>query len=187
MSQFKLCFKDLIWNQEISTCLLCFICPQWEAGSAASEGPFGGGSYFAIHVLPAPHWPSGRVGNLPRRGQHCSSSSLRMSICAPSSCREPAPYITFPSICFPKTLQFTAPWPRFLSSPQVEDSSALTMLEDVTTVESRQDVAMTLVKIYLGQGLVVPFLDYLNTREVNHTSKNTEQMGWVCLNCREIF
>lgn len=45
------------------------------------------------------------------------------------------------------------------------------MLEEVTTVESRQDVAMTLVKIYLGQGLVVPFLDYLNTREVNHTSK----------------
>lgn len=55
--------------------------------------------------------------------------------------------------------------------PQVEDSSALTMLEEVTTVESRQDVAMTLVKIYLGQGLVVPFLDYLNTREVQHTSK----------------
>uniref|UniRef100_A0A7N6AUY1 RAS protein activator like 1 n=1 Tax=Anabas testudineus TaxID=64144 RepID=A0A7N6AUY1_ANATE len=50
------------------------------------------------------------------------------------------------------------------------DSSALTMLEEVTTVESRQDVAMTLVKIYLGQGLVVPFLDYLNTREVNHTT-----------------
>uniref|UniRef100_A0A8C9WW89 RAS protein activator like 1 n=1 Tax=Sander lucioperca TaxID=283035 RepID=A0A8C9WW89_SANLU len=51
-----------------------------------------------------------------------------------------------------------------------EDSSALTMLEEVNTVESRQDVAMTLVKIYLGQGLVVPFLDYLNTREVNHTT-----------------
>lgn len=61
-----------------------------------------------------------------------------------------------------------------LSPPlQVEDSSALTMLEEVTTVESRQDVAMTLVKIYLGQGLVVPFLDYLNTREVNHTSEIT--------------
>uniref|UniRef100_A0A674NPV4 RAS protein activator like 1 n=1 Tax=Takifugu rubripes TaxID=31033 RepID=A0A674NPV4_TAKRU len=47
---------------------------------------------------------------------------------------------------------------------------ALTLLEEVTTVESRQDVAMTLVKIYLGQGLVVPFLDYLNTREVQHTT-----------------
>lgn len=55
--------------------------------------------------------------------------------------------------------------------PQAEDISALTLLEEVTTVESRQDVAMTLVKIYLGQGLVVPFLDYLNTREVQHTSK----------------
>ncbi|KAM3867857.1 rasGAP-activating-like protein 1 [Diretmus argenteus] len=57
-----------------------------------------------------------------------------------------------------------------ISPAEVEDSSSLTMLEEVTTVESRQDVAMTLVKIYLGQGLVVPFLDYLNTREVNHTS-----------------
>lgn len=60
--------------------------------------------------------------------------------------------------------------------PQAENSSALTLLEEVTTVESRQDVAMTLVKIYLGQGLVVPFLDYLNTREVQHTSKN-EKIG----------
>ncbi|XP_072244417.1 rasGAP-activating-like protein 1 isoform X1 [Leuresthes tenuis] len=57
-----------------------------------------------------------------------------------------------------------------ISPTEVEDSSALTMLEEMTTVESRQDVAMTLVKIYLGQGLVVPFLDYLNTREVNHTT-----------------
>ncbi|XP_029916586.1 rasGAP-activating-like protein 1 [Myripristis murdjan] len=57
-----------------------------------------------------------------------------------------------------------------ISPTEVEDSSPLTMLEEVTTVESRQDVAMTLVKIYLGQGLVVPLLDYLNTREVNHTT-----------------
>ncbi|XP_061116197.1 rasGAP-activating-like protein 1 isoform X1 [Conger conger] len=57
-----------------------------------------------------------------------------------------------------------------ISPAEVEDTTPLTMLEEVTTVESRQDVAMTLVKIYLGQGLVVPFLDYLNTREVNHTT-----------------
>lgn len=68
-----------------------------------------------------------------------------------------------------------------VSPHQMEDSSALTMLEEVTTVESRQDVAMTLVKIYLGQGLVVPFLDYLNTREVNQTSKITEQIAEVSL------
>ncbi|KAK1801384.1 hypothetical protein P4O66_023063 [Electrophorus voltai] len=53
---------------------------------------------------------------------------------------------------------------------QVDDLTPLTLLEEVTTVESRQDIAMTLVKIYLGQGLVVPFLDYLNTREVHHTT-----------------
>ncbi|XP_062399774.1 rasGAP-activating-like protein 1 [Sardina pilchardus] len=52
----------------------------------------------------------------------------------------------------------------------VEDPAPLTLLEEMTSVDSRQDVAMTLVKIYLGQGLVVPFLDYLNSREVNHTT-----------------
>lgn len=66
-----------------------------------------------------------------------------------------------------------------MSAHQMEDSSALTMLEEVTTVESRQDVAMTLVKIYLGQGLVVPFLDYLNTREVNQTSKIDGRKSFV--------
>ncbi|XP_066545629.1 RAS protein activator like 1 [Amia ocellicauda] len=57
-----------------------------------------------------------------------------------------------------------------ISPAEVEDTTPLTMLEEVTTLESRQDVAMTLVKIHLGQGLVIPFLDYLNTREVNQTS-----------------
>ncbi|XP_049341861.1 rasGAP-activating-like protein 1 [Astyanax mexicanus] len=57
-----------------------------------------------------------------------------------------------------------------ISPAEVEDPTPLTLLEEVTTVDSRQDVAMMLVKIYLGQGLVVPFLDYLNTREVHHTT-----------------
>uniref|UniRef100_A0A4W4EE99 RAS protein activator like 1 n=1 Tax=Electrophorus electricus TaxID=8005 RepID=A0A4W4EE99_ELEEL len=57
-----------------------------------------------------------------------------------------------------------------ISPAEVDDLTPLTLLEEVTTVESRQDIAMTLVKIYLGQGLVVPFLDYLNTREVHHTT-----------------
>ncbi|XP_041058974.1 rasGAP-activating-like protein 1 [Carcharodon carcharias] len=57
-----------------------------------------------------------------------------------------------------------------IAPAKVEDMTPLTMLEEVTTVESRQDVAVTLVKIFLGQGLVVPFLDYLNMREVNKTT-----------------
>ncbi|XP_016346657.1 rasGAP-activating-like protein 1 [Sinocyclocheilus anshuiensis] len=57
-----------------------------------------------------------------------------------------------------------------ISPSEVDEPTPLTLLEEVTTVESRQIVAMTLVKIYLGQGLVVPFLDYLNTREVHSTT-----------------
>ncbi|KAF7238479.1 RasGAP-activating-like protein 1 [Varanus komodoensis] len=51
-----------------------------------------------------------------------------------------------------------------------DEVTSLTLLEDVCSVESRQDVATKLVKIFLGQGLVVPFLDYLNLREVSRTT-----------------
>uniref|UniRef100_A0A7M4EHS9 RAS protein activator like 1 n=1 Tax=Crocodylus porosus TaxID=8502 RepID=A0A7M4EHS9_CROPO len=44
----------------------------------------------------------------------------------------------------------------------LEHVTPLAILEEIGSVESRQDVAMKLVKIFLGQGLAVPFLDYLN-------------------------
>ncbi|XP_077164219.1 rasGAP-activating-like protein 1 isoform X2 [Paroedura picta] len=50
-----------------------------------------------------------------------------------------------------------------------DDVTPLAVLEEVCSVESRQDVATKLVKIFLGQGLVVPFLDYLNLHEVSRT------------------
>ncbi|KAJ7309609.1 hypothetical protein JRQ81_007663 [Phrynocephalus forsythii] len=54
--------------------------------------------------------------------------------------------------------------------PEEEDVTPVTLLEEVSSVESRQDVATKLVKIFLGQGLVVPFLDYLNLREISRTT-----------------
>ncbi|KAH0625437.1 hypothetical protein JD844_014954 [Phrynosoma platyrhinos] len=58
-----------------------------------------------------------------------------------------------------------------LCPPEVKDDvTPITLLEDVCSVESRQDVATKLVKIFLGQGLVVPFLDYLNQREISRTT-----------------
>uniref|UniRef100_A0A8B9EDI9 RAS protein activator like 1 n=1 Tax=Anser cygnoides TaxID=8845 RepID=A0A8B9EDI9_ANSCY len=47
--------------------------------------------------------------------------------------------------------------------------TALAVLEEVTSGESRQDVATKLVKIFLAQGLAVPFLDYLIARELART------------------
>ncbi|XP_048855159.1 rasGAP-activating-like protein 1 isoform X1 [Brienomyrus brachyistius] len=73
-----------------------------------------------------------------------------------------------PSMCYQPLVDLLVE--SVIKPVEVDDVSPLTMLEEVTMAESRQDVAMTLVKIYLGQGLVVPFLDYLNMREVNHTS-----------------
>ncbi|NXJ38790.1 RASL1 protein, partial [Ciconia maguari] len=42
--------------------------------------------------------------------------------------------------------------------------------DEVTSGESRQDVATKLVKIFLGQGLAVPLLDYLTARELARTT-----------------
>ncbi|MEE6526535.1 hypothetical protein FKM82_027222, partial [Ascaphus truei] len=54
------------------------------------------------------------------------------------------------------------------ASPQ-GDGSLLALLEEMCCTESRQEVAVKLVKIFLGQGLAVTFLDKLNMREVNRT------------------
>nr|XP_054502013.1 rasGAP-activating-like protein 1 [Agelaius phoeniceus] len=53
---------------------------------------------------------------------------------------------------------------------QNPEGTALAVLEEVTSGESRQDVATKLVKLFLGQGLAVPLLDYLTSRELARTT-----------------
>ncbi|KAM3826192.1 rasGAP-activating-like protein 1 isoform 2-T2 [Vipera latastei] len=53
---------------------------------------------------------------------------------------------------------------------EADDLTPLALLEEVCLVESRQDVSTKLVKIFLGQGLVIPFLDYLNFHEISKTT-----------------
>ncbi|XP_077995563.1 rasGAP-activating-like protein 1 isoform X2 [Glandiceps talaboti] len=52
-----------------------------------------------------------------------------------------------------------------VSQAQPEGSTPLNMLEEVMTLD-KIEVATTLVKIFLGQGMVLPFLDVLITQEV---------------------
>ncbi|XP_041421828.1 rasGAP-activating-like protein 1 isoform X4 [Xenopus laevis] len=56
-----------------------------------------------------------------------------------------------------------------VQSPDQSDCNLLALLEEICSAESRQEVAVKLVKIFLGQGLAVTFLDKLNQREVNQT------------------
>ncbi|XP_075069836.1 rasGAP-activating-like protein 1 [Mixophyes fleayi] len=56
------------------------------------------------------------------------------------------------------------------SHEQEDCDSVLALLEEMCSAESRQEMAVKLVKIFLGQGLAVPFLDKLNMREVNRTA-----------------
>ncbi|NXX17543.1 RASL1 protein, partial [Podargus strigoides] len=73
-----------------------------------------------------------------------------------------------PHTCYQPLIQLlTEP---ILCPGQPPAGTALAILEEVTLGESRQDVATKLVKIFLGQGLVVPLLDYLTAHELARTT-----------------
>nr|XP_020012511.1 rasGAP-activating-like protein 1 [Castor canadensis] len=58
-----------------------------------------------------------------------------------------------------------------VQGPVEEDiASPLAVLEEVTSGDCRQDLATKLVKLFLGQGLAGPFLDYVTRREVARTT-----------------
>lgn len=69
---------------------------------------------------------------------------------------------------------------------QEDTASPLAVLEELTSGDCRQDLATKLVKLFLGQGLAGPFLDYLTRREVTRTSELPAQapdispQDWVC-------
>lgn len=71
-----------------------------------------------------------------------------------------------PSVYYQNLIQLLV---ESVQSPEQSDSSLLALLEDMCSAESRQEVALKLVKMFLGQGLAVTFLDRLNMREVNRT------------------
>ncbi|KAM6166390.1 rasGAP-activating-like protein 1 [Erethizon dorsatum] len=54
--------------------------------------------------------------------------------------------------------------------PLEDTASPLAVLEELTLGDCRQDLATKLVKLFLGQGLAGPFLDYLTQREVARTT-----------------
>ncbi|XP_075424958.1 rasGAP-activating-like protein 1 isoform X2 [Ascaphus truei] len=71
-----------------------------------------------------------------------------------------------PSVYYQTLIQLLV---ESVQSPDQGDGSLLALLEEMCCTESRQEVAVKLVKIFLGQGLAVTFLDKLNMREVNRT------------------
>ncbi|KAM9178620.1 rasGAP-activating-like protein 1 [Mergus octosetaceus] len=73
-----------------------------------------------------------------------------------------------PPHCYQPLIQLLAEPIRCPGQPPA--GTALAVLEEVTSGESRQDVATKLVKIFLAQGLAVPFLDYLIARELARTT-----------------
>ncbi|XP_072206972.1 rasGAP-activating-like protein 1 isoform X1 [Excalfactoria chinensis] len=73
-----------------------------------------------------------------------------------------------PQHCYQPLIQLLA---EPLCCPgQPAASTALAVLEEVTSGDSRQDVATKLVKVFLAQDLAVPFLDYVITRELTRTT-----------------
>ncbi|XP_036989378.2 rasGAP-activating-like protein 1 isoform X3 [Artibeus jamaicensis] len=73
-----------------------------------------------------------------------------------------------PSRCYQPLLQLLAE--SALGSAEEDISSPLAVLEELTLGDCRQDLATKLVKLYFGQGLTGPFLDYLTRRELARTT-----------------
>ncbi|CAH2295015.1 rasGAP-activating 1 isoform X1 [Pelobates cultripes] len=71
-----------------------------------------------------------------------------------------------PSVYYQNLIQLLV---ESVQSSDQSESSLVALLEEMCSAESRQEVAVKLVKIFLGQGLAVTFLDKLNMREVNRT------------------
>lgn len=64
---------------------------------------------------------------------------------------------------------------RLLQSP----GQLISLIEETTSTEYRQEVATTLLKLFLGQGLAKDFLDLLFQLELSRTSEAWE--GVACL------
>lgn len=134
---------------------------QGAAGCPAAEGAPPRGPHPALPQLPAAHGAAhggcagaGRGGCLsPPGARHQGLSLLRRSLPGLFCPRDPGP-------------------PLLPPVPAQEDAaSPLAVLEELTSGDCRQDLATNLVKLFLGQGLAGPFLDYLTRREVTRTSE----------------
>uniref|UniRef100_G1NWD2 RAS protein activator like 1 n=1 Tax=Myotis lucifugus TaxID=59463 RepID=G1NWD2_MYOLU len=73
-----------------------------------------------------------------------------------------------PSRCYRPLLELLM---ESVLQPAEEDvCSPLAVLEELTSGDCRQDLATKLAKLFLGQGLAGPFLDYLTRRELARTT-----------------
>lgn len=142
---------------------------QGEPGCSAAEGAPHRGPRPALEVLPAT--PAAAHGVCPGAGRggwsdrqwHCGWGRTRVLA---SPC--------FRGTCLGSSaLESQSPGPPLLPSVLVQEdvSSPLAVLEELTLGDCRQDLATKLVKLYFGQGLTGPFLDYLTRRELARTSE----------------
>lgn len=61
----------------------------------------------------------------------------------------------------------------FLQGP----GQLISVIEETTSAECRQEVATTLLKLFMGQGLAKDFLDLLFQLELGHTSEAQEHLS----------
>lgn len=117
-----------------------------QPGLAAAAGEAAGRDGAALPLLPAPGpapVPGGEVG-APGEG------SMRSPVRAP----------TFLQLSVGGRVSL-GPSRRGASPHQDGQVHLVTLLDETTTAECRQEVAINLVKLFLGQGLVKEFLDLL--------------------------
>uniref|UniRef100_A0A0D9RZS4 RAS p21 protein activator 4 n=1 Tax=Chlorocebus sabaeus TaxID=60711 RepID=A0A0D9RZS4_CHLSB len=110
-------------------------------------------------------WAQGRPGSLVERSQAAHSRGnlgslqlevrLRDEMVLPSSCYQPLVQL----LCHEVKLGMQGP------------GQLISLIEETTSTECRQDVATNLLKLFLGQGLAKDFLDLLFQLELSRTSE----------------
>ncbi|XP_043295655.1 rasGAP-activating-like protein 1 isoform X1 [Cervus canadensis] len=117
-----------------------------------------------------------RLQPFPRaeEGSGGSLGALRLKVRLTEDCVLPSQYyqplreLLMESVLGPAE----GPRPPLLPPVLVQEDAAspLAVLEELTSGDCRQELATKLVKLFLGQGLTGPFLDYLTRREVARTT-----------------
>ena len=72
------------------------------------------------------------------------------------------------------------------NDPESLDPTVLSLTDQLTTADL-STLAHQMVRLFIGQDLVIPFLDYVTLLEIRKTSKENQKVFLYCLLCLYIY
>ena len=72
------------------------------------------------------------------------------------------------------------------NDPESLDPTVLSLIDQLTTADL-STLAHQLVRLFIGQDLVIPFLDYVTLLEIRKTSEENQKVFLYCLLCLYVY